>query len=359
MHRQFVTLTGIRGAAAVWVVTFHAYALVAPLFNWPDRTLVSVIRDGFLAVDLFFILSGFVLSHAYAARFRDGGKDAWGLFLAARVRRIFPLHWVCLAVTVLLVMSFPDFWHGPGPYDPYSLVASALLLQNCIPSMALAWNSPAWSLSAEWIAYLLFPLLAWSIAFVREPRLALGGAVLALLLLAGYFLGSGLTSLDHAGKAGMVRCLTEFLAGALIWKALQDEHGLASLGGDIHLLLGGVLLAIAVAMPSAQLLAPFAFAAIIVGCVLPSRGGPWLFGNWLIVSLGEISFSMYLIHAPLLGSVGIVIEKYHLQDSRLFEKLTVLISIPIAVVGASVLLWRFVETPGRTLLRSPLRALPS
>ena len=157
----------------------------------------------------------------------------------------------------------------------------------------------------------------------------------------------------------MVRCLTEFLAGALIWKALQDEHGLASLGGDIHLLLGGVLLAIAVAMPSAQLLAPFAFAAIIVGCVLPSRGGPWLFGNWLIVSLGEISFSMYLIHAPLLGSVGIVIEKSHLQDSRPFEKLTVLISIPIAVVGASVLLWRFVETPGRTLLRSPLRALPS
>ena len=87
-NRRFATLTGIRGAAAVWVVAFHAYPLVGPLFDWPDRTQVPVIRDGFMAVDLFFILSGFVLSHAYADGFRANLRGTFGYFLAARVRRI-------------------------------------------------------------------------------------------------------------------------------------------------------------------------------------------------------------------------------------------------------------------------------
>src|SRR4030081_1862501 len=70
-HAQLTPLTGIRGAAAVWVVAFHAYPLVGSLFGWPERWRVLVVRDGFLAVDLFFVLSGFVLSVAYNERLRS------------------------------------------------------------------------------------------------------------------------------------------------------------------------------------------------------------------------------------------------------------------------------------------------
>jgi len=88
--RRFVTLTGMRGAAALWVVTFHAYPFVASLFDWPERARIPVIRDGFLAVDLFFILSGFVLSYGHADRVQTGAGGAYMAFLAGRVRRIFP-----------------------------------------------------------------------------------------------------------------------------------------------------------------------------------------------------------------------------------------------------------------------------
>ncbi len=59
MRRQLVSLTGIRGVAAIWVVFFHAYSFLGPLIGGPDRAQVPIIRDGYLGVDLFFILSGF------------------------------------------------------------------------------------------------------------------------------------------------------------------------------------------------------------------------------------------------------------------------------------------------------------
>src|SRR4051812_18269651 len=179
--KRFATLTGLRGIAAVWIVTFHAYPFVSSLFSWPERAGVPVIREGFLAVDLFFILSGFVLSHRYADGFRTSLRNNCAAFIVARVRRIFPLHWVCLGIVVLLVASFPDHWWGPGPFTPHSLISSILLIQTWIPSTAQAWNHPAWSLSAEWLAYLAFPLMAWAMGFLHNRALALVAAALALL----------------------------------------------------------------------------------------------------------------------------------------------------------------------------------
>jgi len=104
-------------------------------------------------------------------------------------------------------------------------------------------------------------------------------------------------------------------------------------------------------MPSAQSVAPFALAAIVSGCALPSRVGSWLFGGQLVMGLGEISFSVYLIHIPILGSVALVADTFRLQDAGLLPRLALLLAIPALVLGASVLLWHFVEIPSRMLLR--------
>jgi peptidoglycan/LPS O-acetylase OafA/YrhL/uncharacterized membrane-anchored protein len=349
--RRFVTLTGMRGAAALWVVTFHAYPLVAMLLNWPERARVPVVRDGFLAVDLFFILSGFVLSYGHAERVQTSVRGAYVSFLAGRVRRIFPLHWVCLGVVVLLVKSAPDHWWGPGPFSSNSLITSALLVQTWVPSTAQAWNHPAWSLSAEWLAYLVFPLVALALGFVHNRVLAFIGAILAILMLEVFLLSIGSASLDHVGAGGIVRCLCEFVAGALIWKALWAEDGAVPANGDAWVALGAVILGLAVSLPMAQVVAPFGFLALVIGCVRPSRVGGWLFGNRVLTGLGEISFSFYLIHAPVLASVALAADRFRLQDAELPAKLTLVTAIPLLVLGASILLWRFVEIPSRQFLQ--------
>ena len=79
-----------------------------------------------------------MLSYGHAERVQTSVRGAYVSFLAGRVRRIFPLHWVCLGVVVLLVKSAPDHWWGPGPFSSNSLITSALLVQTWVPSTAQA-----------------------------------------------------------------------------------------------------------------------------------------------------------------------------------------------------------------------------
>jgi peptidoglycan/LPS O-acetylase OafA/YrhL len=168
MRRELTTLTGIRGVAAIWVVLFHFYPVIGALLGGPDRRQVPIVRDGYLGVDLFFVLSGFVLSLAYSERFRRNFYSAVIEFFFARVGRIFPLHWTCLAIFFLLVELVPENWWGPGPFTLGALGASVALVQNWTLPTALAWNFPTWSLSAEWAAYLLFPLLTFAISLLPD-----------------------------------------------------------------------------------------------------------------------------------------------------------------------------------------------
>ncbi len=112
-------------------------------------------------------------------------------FFFARVWRIYPLHWVCLAIFVLLVKSVPENWWGPGPFTLNALVASAALVQNWSSKTALAWNHPTWSLSAEWAAYALFPFLTFVIGLLRDRRLAFGLALVSLGALAVFVFARG------------------------------------------------------------------------------------------------------------------------------------------------------------------------
>src|SRR3954453_9013104 len=191
--------------------------------------------------------------------------------------------------------------------------------------------------------------MALVMGFLHNRGLALVAAALALLMLVMLLIGAGSTSLDHVGLSGIARCLCEFSAGALIWKALQDDSGGVPVRGDASMALGGIILGVAMLLPQVQIVAPFGFAALIIGCVLPSRLGQRLFGNWALIRLGEISFSIYLIHAPILGSFALFAERYQVRNSGLLPRVAILGAIPLFVLGASVLLWRFIETPSRLI----------
>src|SRR6266849_2921607 len=142
--RHLQSLTPLRGIAALTVLMFHLAR------NSGDSSLPAFFLRGYLGVDLFFVLSGFVLTHVYVQGFL--GDTSWrsaGAFLWARVARIYPVHFF---VTALLVAC-----GGAQGLSGLDVLDNFLLI--LVPWPVHSINQPSWSLSAEWHAYLLFPLM--------------------------------------------------------------------------------------------------------------------------------------------------------------------------------------------------------
>lgn len=154
-------LTGIRFVAAAWVVLFHIQLFNDGAFG----PLEPFVRQGDLGVDLFFLLSGFVLAHNYLDHLGPSPSipDA-GRFLWARLSRIWPLYMVAILLGgALLAIRQGAF--GTTPKVPLTLgkfLEQVVMIQQWraydVPYSS--WTGPAWSISAEWLAYLCFPVLA-------------------------------------------------------------------------------------------------------------------------------------------------------------------------------------------------------
>src|ERR1051325_579575 len=173
-------LTGIRGIAAWFVVLYHV-RLGAAWALPPAAT--DILAKGYLAVDLFFMLSGFVLWLNYSDRLRAGGIAEAPAFLLRRIARIWPLHLLMLAGAVAFVLAVAATGREPSGHYPWAeLPLHIVLMQNWGFTDALTWNDPAWSISCEFAAYLLFPLLALGTDWRRFRTPALCGLLLLFAL---------------------------------------------------------------------------------------------------------------------------------------------------------------------------------
>ena len=176
--RAFGTLDGLRGVAALTVFLYHADELVGPLR----------LPGGYLAVDLFFLLSGFVLEHAYGSRFARGMRPAQ--FMRARVARLYPLYALGLSLGIAAAVAALALHRGA--FDLHRIFGIAVLSALLLPSHApvaggflFVFNSPAWSLFFELLVNLAFAL-AWRrltrrvlVAVIVIAGMALAAAVLA------------------------------------------------------------------------------------------------------------------------------------------------------------------------------------
>lgn len=220
-------LTSIRGIAALAVVIFHIRE------TFPHETLlfVELFRQGWLGVDLFFVLSGFIMAHVYTTlpvRGRIGSFAA--SFVHARLARIYPLHLATLLATVALVMFMPDFGpRFPSYFGTDTFVLNLLLLQGWGLSPA-SWNMVSWSISAEWFMYLLFPLLLLGWQSLRPADGRFGTALVFALIasvLALHLAVIVVRGWDHYGgmaAGGMVRVFCEFSLGFLVYHVRHQLH---------------------------------------------------------------------------------------------------------------------------------------
>ena len=288
-------LTGIRGLAAWFVVLYHIrLSLTALLPDWS----IAVLAKGYLAVDLFFMLSGFVLWYNYAGRFREHGLFFAGPFMWRRIARVWPLH----AIVLLAMVAFAavQVWIGRGnPAFPFAeLPLHFLLVQNWGFTRLLAWNDPAWSISTELGAYVVFPLAVCAVRWHRVPAAAIV-ALGAALLLALYHIFA-INGHDRLGqdipRLGPARCFIEFALGNLLcllwqrWRDFPHTAVLASFACAAAIASGVLLRLPETAFVPAALAAGLLALAFDRGRI--SRG----LGGGFILYLGKISYSTYLAH---------------------------------------------------------------
>lgn len=350
-------LTGIRGVAAVWVALFHLTPAAAKLLG--GGSPAGPLTRGYLGVDLFFLLSGFVLGMTYATPMSQAWRPTLKRFAVGRAFRILPLHWFVLFVLLALTILWPEHRWGAGRHTVSTFVACLLLVQAWFQpdSWSMAWNYPAWSLSTEWFAYFLFPVMAWGAFRMKRGEVALALSLLCLLLLCAALVVLGDGGLQHTGRLAEPRCLAEFTAGLLLWRA-RDLGALRRINGDVAFLVGLAMVGFAASAPAFELVAPFGFAALIVGCASPARAPAMVFGSRPVEFLGEISFSLYLTHAATMAVFEAVILAHHLETAPWGARLALVAALAVATLVVPVLTWRFIEIPGQALGRRLRRAWP-
>ncbi len=331
-------LTGLRGVAALWVVLYH--------MAFASSLDVPVLDRGYLGVDVFFILSGFILSYVHAARsHRDYPR-----FLRARMARIFPLNMAVLGVLGLIVLLVPGFASryplADQRFGPDSFLASLLLVQNWAYWLPTCWNTPSWSLSAEWMAYLLFPGFMAATQWGRGALAPMACATAALAGLVAVLLAKGAPTPDVEGMPGMLRMGFEFACGCFLFRA--TANGLRPLPRAAELAVLGLLL-LAMARRELVFLALFGLAGVVL---LAAQNRGWVaraLSARPMVFLGEISFSIYMVHWLVLqlSSWALAAAAPGPAAAALWQLATL-----AAILGLSVLTYRFLEVPSRAWGRS-------
>jgi len=290
-------LTGIRGLAAWFVVLYHIRIGAVPYL--PEGASFALSK-GYLAVDLFFMLSGFVLWLNYSDRLRRDGLDAVPKFLARRVARIWPLHLFILALTVIYAALVAATGELNTAHYPWAeLPLHVLLVHNWGFTSGLTWNDPSWSISGEAAAYLLFPLIVLGVDWKRlSPAWAIAALLLLAALLSAVMGWNGAFILDRdIPRFGLLRAVTEFSMGTIVCALWQRwcSTPAASAGLAGALIGAALLLGFATAAPE-TLVVPLFLAGLLLALALTAdRPGNPLAAR-PIYYLGEISYSTYLVH---------------------------------------------------------------
>lgn len=354
MTGELRSLTSARGIAAWLVVLYH----VRSGMNWAPAWAAAFMHKGYLAVDFFFLLSGFVIYlSAHRPLLRDGAA-AIPNFLGRRFARIYPLYGTMLLATIGFALLLRTTGRPTDGYPLDELPLHIAMLQNWGFTQALRWNHPAWSISAEFAAYLVFPALVLWTPIARARRGNLLGAMIAaiLLLFVGMTLGGERTLGGGIPRFGLMRCLIEFTCGALLcafWLRGPD-----SMIRPCLLAASGTALFWALWLTGlgSEIWAFPAGAACLILALAHASGMVHDFGRWSwlwplhwrgFVWLGEVSYATYLSHFMLF----IWFKLLFVSDAHAIPPLQIAAFLGFTL-AASALLHIHVEKPGRHWARA-------
>ncbi len=363
-NAQLPSLTSLRGVAALWVVLYHFSVQCLP--NLDTTPYTSLIHKGYLAVDMFFLLSGLVMTHVYHRAFLNSVSQNYRSFIVARIARIYPLHLLVLLLFVATAValhvstsrSLGTLQDIPlqGPRSLGAFFANVFMLQG-LEASQLSWNYPAWSISVEFVAYLVFPFALpamWQTS--DRAKIVIGSFLFGLILLLAFLSNGNFDQWD--GPLTLLRCLPEFMLGTLLYSAYRADEN-AWLGRDSF-----AFLILAAVIGCLHFNAPDLVIICLFPClILAAVGNRGFFAEWAnsapLIWLGDISYSLYLIH----GFVQFLADRWlsrfaghdgaDLSASSSFMVMLVMVGVCLALAHLS---YACVEVGCRQYLRGLLDA---
>ncbi len=317
--------------------------------SYLPQGVMDFLAKGYLAVDFFFLLSGFVIWLSYSQRFENNGNSYSLGFYWRRIARIWPLHIFIVLVTMLFVaVLISTGRESESSYPLYELPMHILLLQNWGFTDQLTWNHPAWSISTEMAAYLIFPLLAVYARWDRFPT-ALLVVFIAILVTAihFYFDRLGFQTLgDDIPRTGLVRCLLQFICGTIIcviwqrWRGNWQKAMGASLFGAAFfgMFLAGYL--------PETLAIPIVFSSLLLSMAIYSEAKTNPLNNRILHYFGEISYATYLVHFMLFIAFKIIF----IDDPANVPPIFIGLFFVLTFISSAIL-YHWIEKPGQRLLQ--------
>ena len=337
----------LRFIAAVGIVFHHSHEF----FYSGGRPRLAAVSQTFglsLFVDVFFCISGFVIAYVYSSRIASGTQ--YGLFLQRRVGRLFPLHWVTLALSIALFFVATKIEHMPLNHEPsFSLgcvTKTAFLAQGYLPCSGEAFNGVSWSISAEMVMYVTFPVFAWLGRRASFGPMILSAFAFVLLV---WVLTSFSGTIRFSAKAwtdlyAPLRALPAFTYGVGLFHCRGQLRRLPCPGVFFSLGTAALILLMFSSVPAVFVLA--------CGCLVVTFG---VSADMSGVSskivrklfpLGQLTYSIYMLHG-----IFILLIMNGLGDKVLHAKfgLMLLLSILcyVCIFLASYFSFNFIETPGR------------
>lgn len=355
---QIHALTGLRGFAAVWVALHHALAYLDNEAAVPAY-IVHFIEYGWTAVDLFFVLSGFVISYVHRSDFPSLASDQYFRFFKTRLARIYPAHfvalllWLPVLIAARALVTSQESTAATAPFTLRTFLFAATLMNGWGLPGSTGWNGPSWSVGAEWFAYLCFPVLTVSLARLKSVR----GNLLAIVAIIG-----GMTAIGYIASDGqqymlppsatLARVTSEFAIGCCVFSIYSLRRNARA---NNFLAVGATLAVLTMTATDVPPIYVFAliglFAVLVLGLTSGTSVVHRALSSPIAVYLGRISYSVYLVHYLVLVIARrlanmLIPDGNPVAGDWLFTSLY----IPGFLI-AGHLLFTLVEEPARIFLR--------
>lgn len=305
----------------------------------------NVIPVSYLAVDLFFLLSGVVIANAYEAKLADG-RATFEAFFSARLIRIMPLYLVGSLIG-LASLNYPFF--GNGNFI-LSLLLTPLMLPNFYGPALYQFNYPAWSLFFEFCANALYGAVGFRLS--DRSLMAIAVACFAILIFAAStdakVLDVGWTRDNFV--FGFPRVIFSFVVGVLIWRAHDRRPSRPITSSSLSLILVTLICGV-LAAPAETRLSQAVLGLLAIGIIFPLgvhlalRLEPGVRMTKSFEALGVVSYPIYVLHVPLYMLAGHWIAALPMELKAF--------GIIFALAGAtaiSLVFDRFVDRPLRAYL---------
>lgn len=323
---RMIYLDLLRIASSYLIIIYHFQNQMSLGSN--AATVQSRLSGFTLAVDLFFALSGFVISSVYSSPIRD--RQAFGIFFFKRVARLAPLHWSIFAIFALFgALNAAGYVKSNHPdlYEVSCILPNVMFLHSFGICKSLTFNYVSWSISAEMGMYLIFPYL------VHISGRKSGPVSIFIVLTVLFFLSQeqSYSWLEWSFDFGVLRALPSFLLGMTAYRYRDELSKIPR--AAVCLTVCCVLFVCACLLQTPKpLLLPLVYAIVLLG--IGASEQPATVRARRLAPLGQLTYSLYMLHplvqTVVLTGVGATVLKLHGVPMTLFVLATLPLMLPIA-----------------------------